>query len=90
MVMTLPALTSPLSDDGTVSASNLEALNLNQVMIEEVGGGDMGEDPLLPPSQYISTRFMSLSQRDVERGGHKDAYGVAGMPKDMWTSITPV
>ncbi|KAB7495252.1 Tyrosine-protein kinase transforming protein ros [Armadillidium nasatum] len=83
MMVTIPSLTASLSEDGTIPSYNLEALNLNQVMIEEVGERDMGEDPLLPPSQYISSRIMSLSHRDIERG-------ISGISKDKWTSITPV
>lgn len=102
MVMNMPPLTTSLSEDGMISAhSNLDALNLNHVMLEE---NEMGEDPLLPPAQYVSSRYMTIVHKD--RKDHKDYkdhkekeslvsrqqgdYCTTDISRDLWTSVTPV
>lgn len=96
MVMNVPPLTTSLSEDGMIAAahSNLDALNLNHVMLEE---GEPGEDPLLPPAQYVSSRYVSLAHKEQQ---HKERESLVGCPdgdycttdisRDLWTNVTPV
>ena len=78
--MVLPPLTSSRSEDHL--ASNLDALNLN--LIDE-----MGEDPPLLPCQYISTsRFLSLSNKEVER--ERQLLVRKQSQPGLWTNMTPV
>ncbi|XP_050730099.1 uncharacterized protein LOC127005358 isoform X3 [Eriocheir sinensis] len=95
--MNVPPLTTSLSEDGMIAAahSNLDALNLNHVMLEE---GEPGEDPLLPPGQYMSSRYVSLAHKEQphckEReslvGGPEGDYCTTDISRDLWTSVTPV
>lgn len=96
MVMNIPPLTTSLSEDGMISAhSNLDALNLNHVMLEE---NEMGEDPLLPPAQYVSSRYMSLAHKEHKEKEkeslvskqHSGDYCTTDISRDLWTSVTPV
>ena len=99
MVLNVPPLTTSLSEDG-ITHTNIEALNLNHVMLEEAN--ETGEDPLLPP-QYVSSRFMtySVKERDRERDNlmckdkeslckDKTELCPAEVNRDPWTSMTPV
>lgn len=93
MVMNIPPLTTSLSEDGMISThSNLDALNLNHVMVEE---NEMGEDPLLPPAQYVSSRYMSLAHKDLKEkenlvSRQQGDYCTTDISRDLWTSVTPV
>ncbi|XP_069957661.1 insulin-like peptide receptor [Cherax quadricarinatus] len=95
MVMNIPPLTTSLSEDGMISAhSNLDALNLNHVMLEE---SEVGEDPLLPPAQYVSSRYMSLAHKDHKEkekeslvSRQQGDYCTTDISRDLWTSVTPV
>ncbi|XP_071549817.1 uncharacterized protein [Panulirus ornatus] len=93
MVMNIPPLTTSLSEDGMISThSNLDALNLNHVMVEE---NEMGEDPLLPPAQYVSSRYMSLAHKDHKEkenlvSRQQGDYCTTDISRDLWTSVTPV
>nr|XP_045607313.1 atrial natriuretic peptide receptor 2-like isoform X2 [Procambarus clarkii] len=95
MVMNIPPLTTSLSEDGMISAhSNLDALNLNHVMLEE---SEVGEDPLLPPAQYVSSRYMSLVHKDNKEkekeslvSRQQGDYCTTDISRDLWTSVTPV
>lgn len=95
MVMNIPPLTTSLSEDGMISAhSNLDALNLNHVMVEE---NEMGEDPLLPPAQYVSSRYVSLTHKDHKEKERENLvnrqqgdYCTTDISRDLWTSVTPV
>ncbi|CAL4144224.1 unnamed protein product, partial [Meganyctiphanes norvegica] len=89
MVMNIPVLTTSLSEDGMISAhSNLDALNLNSVMLEE---SEMGEDPLLPPAQYVSTRYVSLAHKENHQNRQTTGdYCTTDISRDLWTSVTPV
>lgn len=95
MVMNVPPLTTSLSEDGMIVAahSNLDALNLNHVMLEE---GEPGEDPLLPPAQYVSSRYVSLAHKEQHKereslvGGHEGDYCTTDISRDLWTNVTPV
>ena len=104
MVINCPPLTSSLSEDA-ITHNNLEALNLNHVMIEETN--ETGRDPLLPSShsqypsahsQYVSSRFMSLPHKDKEREKQclmnkqlaGEEYCSAEFSREPWTNMTPV
>ncbi|XP_042206983.1 receptor-type guanylate cyclase gcy-1-like isoform X2 [Homarus americanus] len=95
MVMNIPPLTTSLSEDGMISAhSNLDALNLNHVMVEE---NEMGEDPLLPPAQYVSSRYMSLTPKEHKEkekeslvSRQQGDYCTTDISRDLWTNVTPV
>ncbi|KAK7067933.1 hypothetical protein SK128_014128, partial [Halocaridina rubra] len=92
MVMNIPPLTTSMSEDGMISAhSNLDALNLNHVTLEE---NEMGEDPLLPPAQYVSSRYMSIAHKDLKEkeslvSRHND-YCPTDISSDLRTNVTPV
>ncbi|XP_068222670.1 uncharacterized protein [Palaemon carinicauda] len=92
MVINAP-LTSSLSEDGMISAhSNLDALNLNHVTLEE---NEMGEDPLLPPAQYVSSGYMSIPHKDLKEkeslvSRQQGDYCATDIPGDLWTNVTPV
>lgn len=97
MVMNVPPLTTSLSEDGMIAAahSNLDALNLNHVMLEE---GEPGEDPLLPPAQYVSSRYVSLAHKEQQHCKERESlvgsgdgdYCTTDISRDLWTSVTPV
>lgn len=95
--MNVPPLTTSLSEDGMIAAahSNLDALNLNHVMLEE---GEPGEDPLLPPGQYMSSRYVSLAHKEQPHCKERESlvaaqegdYCTTDISRDLWTSVTPV